>query len=436
MRIVDLPSRTIIPIVLMLLCPPFAMLMAYTGTELHGSFAQLFSFLKDEGFLRGIWLIWSPVFLGTKTAWLIIGSFMLLQLTFMKLLWGPRVQGPETETGFVPVYKANGRIAYLLTIILFCILSFKLEWFSPTIVYDHFVEIIGAMNFTVLVFCLLLYFKGRFFTSTKDTASSGNFFYDYWVGTELYPHIFGLNVKHFTNGRFGTMAWSLIIISFAAKQHELYGITDGMIVSLVLQLWYISQFFWWETGYFRTMDIQHDRAGFVIIWGTMVWVPTIYTSPSLFLVHHPITLGWWLAGIIFIIGAALILAKNLSNRQRLRVRKTDGKSTVWGKPPRIIRAKYINKKGEEKENILLASGYWGIARHFHYTGEILGAFCWSVPSLFSGFYAYVYVCYLIILLVHRVNRAIKNAWQNTEVAGRSIARWFRGKFCQECIDLL
>ncbi|HXH18335.1 MAG TPA: hypothetical protein VNJ07_04555 [Chitinophagales bacterium] len=388
----------------MLLCPPFAMLMAYTGTQLHGSFAGLLSFLKEEGFLKGVWHIWSPVFFGTKSAWLIIGTFALTQLLFIKLLRGPRNEGPETATGFIPVYKANGRASFFLTVALYWLFSFKLKWFSPAILYDHFVEIIGALNFTVLVFCLVLYFKGRFFPSSNDTVVTGNFIYDYWRGTELYPSVCGWNVKHFTNSRFGMMAWLLIIISFAAKQDELHGITDGMFISLALQVWYISQFFWWETGYFRTMDIQHDRAGFIIIWGTMVWVPAIYTSPSLYLVHHPLTLGWVPAGIIFIIGAFSILAKNLSNRQRLRVRETNGNTAVWGKPPRIIRAKYVNSKGEQKENILLASGYWGVARHFHYAGEILGALCWSIPALFSGFYPYFYVTYLTILLVHRVNR--------------------------------
>jgi len=404
MRLNDLLSRTFMPFLLMALCPPFAMLMAHTGTVLHGSFSELFYYLKQEGVLSGIWKIWSPVFFGTKEAWFIIMAFAAIQLAFMKLLPGSRAEGPETETGFIPVYKANGRVAFILTVALFCMLSFHLGWFAPTIIYDRFVEIIGALNFSVFVFCLLLYIKGIFFPSTGDTTVTGNFVYDYWRGTELYPSIFGWNVKHFTNSRFGMMAWALIIISFAAKQHELHGITDGMVVSLALQLWYIGQFFWWETGYFRTMDIQHDRAGFMLVWGTLVWVPAIYTSPSLYLVHHPVTLGWQLSAIIFLIGASLILAKNLSNRQRLRVRETGGNTIVWGKPPRLIHAKYVSKKGEQRENILLASGYWGMARHFHYAGEILGAFCWSVPALFSGFYPYFYVTYLTILLVHRVNR--------------------------------
>ena len=38
-----------------------------------------------------------------------------------------------------------------------------LHLFSPTIVYDHFGEILGALNIFSLAFCLMLYLKGRFY---------------------------------------------------------------------------------------------------------------------------------------------------------------------------------------------------------------------------------------------------------------------------------
>ena len=51
-----------------------------------------------------------------------------------------------------------------------------------------------------------------------------------------------------------------------------------MAVSVALQLVYITKFFWWETGYWCSMDIQHDRAGYYICWGCLVWLPIIYTA--------------------------------------------------------------------------------------------------------------------------------------------------------------
>lgn len=45
-----------------------------------------------------------------------------------------------------------------------------------------------------------------------------------------------------------------------------------------------------------------------------------------------VELGLPLAIGIFLVGAFFITAKNVANRERARVRRTDGHTTVWGKP--------------------------------------------------------------------------------------------------------
>ena len=37
------------------------------------------------------------------------------------------------------------------------------------------------------------------------------------------------------------------------------------MVSVGLQLIYITKFFMWEMGYMRSLDIMHDRAGWMIV---------------------------------------------------------------------------------------------------------------------------------------------------------------------------
>ena len=86
---------------------------------------------------------------------------------------------------------------------------------------------------------------------------------------------------------------------------------------------------------------------------------------------------------------------------RCVVRKTNGDCLVWGKKPTIIRAKYITLDGTEAENILLASGYWGISRHFHYIPELCLAFCWCTTAMFTNLIPYAYFILLVILLTHR-----------------------------------
>ena len=396
--------RTLSSSLLILLCPPVAILMWHTCVNLNGSLSELTQLFVQNGFLATIGEIWAPVFWGTSTAWTMIGVFAAFELALMRLLPGKRFEGPTTPAGNIPVYKANGVAAFLVTLFTFWLCSYPMGLFSPAIIYDNFGGLLGALNVFSLVFCLILYLKGRLSPSTKDSSHTGNFIFDYYWGTELYPRIAGWDVKMFTNCRFGMMGWPLIILSFAAKQHELTGLTDALFVSVALQLIYIAKFFYWETGYLRSLDIMHDRAGFYICWGCLVWVPAIYTSHSLYMVGNPHTLGLMWSSIIFVLGTLAIFTNYWADHQRQSVRASNGECTVWGKPPRIIVGNYVTEKGEKKQSLLLASGWWGVSRHFHYVPEVLGAFFWTVPALFDHALPYFYVVFLAILLTERAFR--------------------------------
>jgi 7-dehydrocholesterol reductase len=50
------------------------------------------------------------------------------------------------------------------------------------------------------------------------------------------------------------------------------------------------------------------------------------------------------------------------DRQRQEFRKSEGKLKIWGQDPEYIVAKYITKDGTERSSLLLASGWWGLAR--------------------------------------------------------------------------
>lgn len=404
MRCYQWLHHTFFPLFLILFTPLIVIIFWYTNVFLGGSLWAFWKLVEGQGFFQTLWQICSPIMFGSPTAWKMILVFALLQLGLMKVVPGSVFYGPETSTGHTPLYKANGFFCYLITLACFYLGGFHWKLFSPTLIYDHFGELLGALNCFSLIFCLILYFKGRFMPSTADSGSSGNFIFDYYWGTELYPRLGGWDVKQFTNCRFGMMSWPLIILSFATKQSELYGLTNSMAVSLLLQFIYITKFFIWETGYLRSLDIMHDRAGYYICWGCLVWVPGIYTSPSLYLVNHPNQLNSIVAFSILFVGASAILINFWADRQRQIVRLKNGLCNIWGKPAQISKARYVTHDGKIKENILLVSGWWGIARHFHYIPEIIGALCWTLPALFDNFIPYFYVIFLTVLLVDRAFR--------------------------------
>lgn len=399
-------NKILFPTFIVLTCPNVAMLFWYTNAKCNGQYSELLTRFHGRSVVGMMVEIWSEVsILNTFTVSVVFG-YCAWAIVWMKVLPGKRVEGPMTEKGNIPVYADNGFAHYLVTMAGFTVLTvvLKLNGMSPSIVYDRFGDLLGFMNVLSIVLCLYLYFKGIYFPSSTDCGKSGYFVFDYYWGTELYPRIFGIDIKVFTNCRFGMTVWPLLVVIYTIKSYELYGFVDSIFISSVLQLVYITKFFTWEGGYMKTIDIILDRAGFYICWGCLCWVPSLYALVSQFLVSHPLRLGPFWSSIVLFLGLLSILVNYLADLQRQEVRHHDGECLVWGKRPDIIRAKYMMENGEERENILLASGWWGLSRHFHYVPEILLSFFWTVPAGFGAYLPYTYITFLIILLTHRSYR--------------------------------
>jgi 7-dehydrocholesterol reductase len=158
-------------------------------------------------------------------------------------------------------------------------------------------------------------------------------------------------------------------------------------------------------GYMCSMDIQHDRAGYYLCWGCLVWVPAVYTSHTFYLVEH--CPEWSLAGAIalFLCGATCVFINYDSDNQRYVFRQSNGNCKIWGKTPNRIVAEYTTTNGDTKKSLLLLDGWWKISRHFHYVPEILASLCWSLPAWNTGLVGpYFYVVYLTVLLTDRAFR--------------------------------
>lgn len=94
--------------------------------------------------------------------------------------------------------------------------------------------------------------------------------------------------------------------------------------------------------------------------------------------------------------------------------QSDGKALVWGAPPQAIRAQYRTGDGRTKTSLLLVSGWWGLARHFHYLPELVAAAIWSMPAFHFAIMPFVYLAFLTILLLDRAYRwggAHGSAWR-------------------------
>ncbi|KAJ3448220.1 7-dehydrocholesterol reductase [Anaeramoeba flamelloides] len=401
-----LKTLKIIPIVLF---SPFAVLFLW---EVHYNYQN--SFLKYFGDLSQIpkedlFQTVSQQFLKNFTfrpfVLAIIASYFVIQFIILHLVPGKTIKGPLTRNNAQGIYKDNGFLSYFVSILVYLISAYVLKLFRPVDIYHHFGEILATLSIIGLSFCLFFYLKGRFNPNCNDHGSNGNFIFDYYWGMELHPRIFNTDLKQYINCRIGMVLWALLNIIYLDAQYSLHGhLSDSMLVSVVLQLVYITKFFWWESGYFFTIDIMVDRAGFYICWGCIAYLPLMYTIPSLFLVQSPIELGSAKALAILLFGLSSILLNYWSDQQKQIFRKTKGKCKIFGKEPKILETEYTDKNNQIKKGMLLISGFWGMARHINYLFEICLAFAWSVTGLFSHLFPYIYVIFLTVLLLHRERR--------------------------------
>jgi 7-dehydrocholesterol reductase len=399
--------RSFVPLFLMFMSPNLVILLWYTAARCDGSFMRLGENLVTDGLYAGVLRMWTDIHIASPISVFVIVAYLLWALVLMIVMPGPRAEGPVTPNGNVPVYKDNGFTCYVVTMIAFAVLAFLLPRYTPysvTIVYDHFDEFLGTLTVFSHVLCIFLHLKGLLWPSTTDCGTSGNLIFDYFWGTELYPRIAGIDIKVFTNCRFGMTVWPLLVAIFTLKNYELYGFIDGVWVSAALQMIYFTKFFWWESGYMRTIDIMLDRAGMYICWGCLCFIPGVYASVSMYLASKPVVLGPFWASAILMLGVLSCIVNYLADRQKLEVRRTNGQCLVWGRRPEVIRADYRLRSGEKRTSLLLVSGYWSLARHFHYVPELALAFLWTVPATFAHVMPYSYFIWLLLLLVHRTFR--------------------------------
>jgi 7-dehydrocholesterol reductase len=84
-----------------------------------------------------------------------LGAWITLQALLLLALPGRRQLGPVTPAGDRVAYKLNGVPALLVTVAAFCVAS-SMKWFSPTVVYDRFGEILMTCSLTGILGSFLL----------------------------------------------------------------------------------------------------------------------------------------------------------------------------------------------------------------------------------------------------------------------------------------
>jgi len=390
--------------------PLVCLLFTVTNVKYGGSFSAFIQEFKWEDF----YVPWVDLVFVAKviTFWIFV-QWLYSLLPDMCSGWLPNYvggfqKGATTPAGHTLTYNINGLQAWIVTHSLF-ILGTWCGLLNPSWVVEKWLAIFYVANLLGYGLTFFAYLKAYLFpTYPKDNKYTGYPDYDMIMGVEFNPRMLGVDLKLFLNGRPGIILWSLVNLCFAYYQYETFGtVTNSMVLLNILQGLYVLDFFWNERWYLKTIDISHEHFGFYLAWGDCVWLPFMYTLQGCYLAHNPVVLNDTIFVLILVLGVLGYVIFRWANYQKDHFRRmisTGVAPIVWGKRASYICCNYHTADGKERLSYLLISGFWGMARHMNYVGDILLSSMWCFSCGLTHLLPHFYTFYIIALLVTRTSR--------------------------------
>ncbi|XP_057549025.1 delta(14)-sterol reductase isoform X1 [Amaranthus tricolor] len=336
-----------------------------------------------------------PLLYSSIPSWSSVGlllSYFGYLAIFGSFLPGKIIPGVTLADGSRLHYRCNGLLSLILLVLLLGG-GVAAGLLSPTAIADRGLELLSATFIFSFLVTLYLYIVG---STSRDQSSSlkphiaGNIIHDWWFGIQLNPQFMGIDLKFFFV-RAGMLGWLIINLSVLGKSIQDGELHRSMVLYQLFCTFYILDYFFHEEYMTSTWDIIAERLGFMLVFGDLVWIPFTFSIQGWWLLRNKVelTTAAVVANCItFVMGYVIFRG---SNKQK-HVFKKNPKAPIWGKAPKVIGGK------------LLVSGYWGIARHCNYLGDLLLALSFSLPCGISSPIPYFYPIYLLILLIWRERR--------------------------------
>ena len=178
-------------------------------------------------------LVYSGAFPSLK-AWIIYWGFLVFQGICYLYLPGIYANGKplEHEGGKSLQYYCSGLWSWYVTIVTVAVLHVS-GLFKLYTIIDDFGPLMSVAIISGFIVSIIAYISALY--RGAEHRMSGHHVYDFFMGAELNPRIFGwLDFKMFFEVRLPWYILFLISCGAAARQYELYGYVSGEVGLLVM----------------------------------------------------------------------------------------------------------------------------------------------------------------------------------------------------------
>lgn len=228
----------------------------------------------------------------------------------------------------------------------------------------------------------------------------------FFLGRHLVPLVGPMDLKFFWVGRVGMGLWFIVAFRWfmmTVCQYANFAQLFASFVSLVLTTAYIYDFYSNEQWYTQTIDMIHDRFGFMMAWGSIVWMPFIYSFVMYQIFTFPPT-SIFLSLSCLIMGGFALIAFRLINNYRIKCRKVL-ETPGWqmdGIYQNCIPSGIKVESTEGKQTYLITSGPYSFSRHPNYLADLCWCFCLCLTG--QNINSFLFFAFLLILLCNRCIR--------------------------------
>lgn len=285
-------------------------------------------------------------------------------------------------------YRLNGLSVLAVLVLVWALLGatnvIPWDW-----LYTHRWSGLAGACVLGLLFSLVVVLPAR--------STGRSFLADLYFGRTLNRQFFGARVdaKMFLY-LVGAAMLALNLLSFTAHHIIVFkaGASAGVLLYCALFLWFVIDYLVFERVHLYTYDIFAERLGFKLGFGCLAFYPYFYLIGLWVTAELPApeTPVWLLVLSALVFFAGWTLARG-ANMQKYLFKRHPDRSFLGLIEPRVV---------ADGEHALLCSGFWGIARHINYLGEILMATGLTLVLGYPGrLLVWLYPLYYVGLLFSR-----------------------------------